>query len=194
MHILAYLSKINLVISFVQMEFLRGVKWANYEWCHGREHSHYQQCGEKRDWKQTRGTRGFKDVGRLMQFHRQLIKSLSFFTSMYSKSATSFSFALVKTTCLMIASCCSKTIFLWVPQKSEKLHREEPVRRKIKTHSKEIKQIQNRGRDLVNNNNNNRQNNKERTGTRSNRERTRIREQMRWEERRGEAVARWGGP
>lgn len=29
--VLAYLSKLNLVISFLQIEFLRGFKWANYE-------------------------------------------------------------------------------------------------------------------------------------------------------------------
>lgn len=75
---LAYLNKLNLVISFLQIEFLRGFKWANYEWCHGRGCSNYQQCGEKWVWKQTRGTRGFEDVGRLMHFHRQFIKSLFF--------------------------------------------------------------------------------------------------------------------
>lgn len=56
--VLAYLNKLNLVISFLQIEFLRGFKWANYEWCHGRECSNYQQCGEKWVWKQTRGIGG----------------------------------------------------------------------------------------------------------------------------------------
>lgn len=31
MDVLAYLNKLNLVISFLQIEFLKGFKWANYE-------------------------------------------------------------------------------------------------------------------------------------------------------------------
>jgi len=82
--VLAYLSKLNLVISFLQIEFLRGFKWANYEWCHGQERLNYQQCGEKWVWKRTRAIGGFKDVGRLMHFHRQFIKSLFFSPASYT--------------------------------------------------------------------------------------------------------------
>ena len=173
MDVLAYLNKPNLVISFLQIEFLRGFKWANYERCHGRECSNYQQCGEKWVWRQTRGTRGFEDVGRLMHFHTLFIKSL-FFSSLHVWPDISFSFVLVRSTRLRIPSCSRERPSFHPPARvfnfDLRAHWEAMERREIMLHCWEIKkgnaQNTRRGRDWVGRKKNKkRQDNKERTGT-----------------------------
>lgn len=88
---MAHLNKLNLVTSFLQTGFLRGFKWANYEWCHGQDSKKlsttWRKMSLKANERHRRGRNvcveggggrggGFKDVCRLMHFLRRFIKRL----------------------------------------------------------------------------------------------------------------------